>query len=294
MALGIPQCLIYYNALAYKSDNQASRQNTRFALLNLNKKIINMSIEIKPKIAILVLSVGNRKFNTFTLQSIQTYATKIGASLIVEKRVKLNFKILIKCKAMKFNRKNIECYIQKAISIYNALYEYDRVLLLDDSCLITNEAPSIFDIVPLNHIAAYPESEHIEYKSHKYDRDFIFKKRKITIDDYFNTGVLLVDSTNRDIFSPENVYKNLDLFESNYPDQAFFNYMINAKKVNMKSLSENWNYMTVIDYTDKSDRDLKNLPEAYLEDMCKQYFIHVTGYYKYRENIIEQIFKKLT
>jgi lipopolysaccharide biosynthesis glycosyltransferase len=179
------------------------------------------------------------------------------------------------------------------ITLYDALSKHDKVLLLDDSCLITKEAPNIFDLISKNALAAYPESERAEFLSHRHDRDFILKKRGIKIRQYFNTGVLLAHASTRELFSPRNIYRNIDLFQSSYPDQAYFNYIVNSRNIKVTALTENWNYIPISHYADNKNRKLSALPEGILEVLLKQNFIHITGYYKYRGRIIEQISDRL-
>ena len=242
----------------------------------------------KNNVAILVLSIGERQFNKITLNNIGEYAKKVGASLIVEKNTDLDFKTTLRCKIGQFRRNNIACYIQKMASIYNALNEFEKVLLLDDSCLVNSHADNLFDLVPEGYIAAYPESERSDLKAYSYDKDFLCKKRGVKIKNYYNTGVLLVDRHNKELFSPKCVYDNLDLFKSAYPSQAFFNYIVNSN-VNIHQLSEQWNFMPIIDYSDKLNRQLKALPKKYVDSLHEKFIIHVTGYYEHRGDIIEQI-----
>lgn len=240
------------------------------------------------KNVIVVLSINERPFNSITLNNIKSYSEKIGSDFIIVNKVKLDFWTNLCSSLFKFKRKGIKSYIQKMLSIYDCLNDYEKVLLLDDTCLVSAEAPNLFDLVPPQYIAAYPESEHVEFKSFYSDKEFIREKRGLTIEKYFNTGVLLVDRHNQSVFSPDNIFKNLDLFRGKYPDQGFFNYFAN-QDMKMFSLAEKWNFMPVIDYQDDKNRELKRLPDDYLETVEKQHIIHVTGFFKYRTNIIQSL-----
>lgn len=186
-------------------------------------------------------------------------------------------------------KKKIECYLQKMLSLYKALEKFDRVLLLDDSCLVSHTAPDIFEQVPRNQIGAFPESERADFRSYNYDKKFILKKKKININEYYNTGVLLVSKHQREIFSPRNLSKNLELFKSKYPDQAYFSYISAIEKTNVNKLHDEWNFMPVFDYSNDSNRQLTELPNDHLRLVRQKHIIHVTGYYKKRDKIIEQI-----
>lgn len=244
----------------------------------------------KARVAVLVISIGERPFSALTLSNIKAYADRIGAEFIVEREIAIPFWLAFKCKLMKFKRKNIECYLQKMLGINKALENFDRVLLLDDSCLVSDGAPDIFDMVPEEEIGAFPESDCVDFKAPSYDKNFILKKKGVSISGYYNTGVLIVSKGHKDMFSPESLSSNLPLFKSMYPDQAYFAYMVEVNGIKVHKISSDWNFMPVFDYSDNSNRELLNLPEEHLDIVKQKNIVHVTGYYKNREKIIEQIY----
>lgn len=244
----------------------------------------------KLKLAVLVISIGERPFSTLTLESIKAYADRIGADLLVERKTSIPLKLWLKCKFIKFKRERIECYLQKMIKIHDALEDFDRVLLLDDSCLVSSKAPNIFEEVSIDEIGAFPESECMEFKAPSYDKKFIFEKKNVSIDEYYNTGVLVVSKEQKELFSPQRLLTHLILFKSLYPDQAYFAYATHIMKTKVKKLSTKWNFMPVFDYSDNNNRRLVSLSEEHLKVVEQQNIVHVTGYYENRGKIIEQIY----
>lgn len=244
---------------------------------------------IKKKLAIIVLSLGYRPFSSETVPTIASYAEKINAELLLERGFSLDWKIRLRLKMARRGRGNLAAYVQKMISIGRALREFDRVLLLDDSCVINPRAPDIFSLVQLGSIAAYPESENPAWLAPKIDCKFIREKRGVEISEYFNTGVLLVDAAFQDVFSIGNVVAELDLFESSYPDQSYLNYMIKKRHIDVFKLSNKWNFMPIENYADSQKRDLASLPADFLQEVLVKNIVHVTGYYRNREKIIGQV-----
>lgn len=244
----------------------------------------------KLKLAVLVISIGERPFSTLTLKNIKAYADRIGADFLVERETSIPLKLWLKCKFIKFKRTKIECYLQKMIGIHEALEVFDRVLLLDDSCLVSSKAPNIFEKVSIDDIGAFPESECMEFRAPSYDKKFIFEKKNVSISEYYNTGVLIVSKGQKELFSPKNLLKHLTLFKSLYPDQAYFAYAVHITRTKVKKLSADWNFMPVFDYSKNNNRQLVSLPEEHLKVVEQKNIAHVTGYYKNREKIIEQVY----
>lgn len=241
------------------------------------------------KLAVLVVSIGKRPFTPLTLKNIRAYSERIGAAIIIERKVSIPFKLRVKCKLIKPKRKNIECYLQKMIGIYDTLEDYDRVLLLDDSCLVSRDAPNIFEKVPIEEIGAFSELECLDFKSPSYDKKFIFERKGVLISEYYNAGVLVVSKRQRELFSPKNLMDNLDLFEGLYPVQAYFAYIVHLSKAKIKRLSSDWNFIPVFNYADNDDRRLESLSIESLKVIARQNVVHVTGYYQNRHKIIAQI-----
>jgi len=241
------------------------------------------------KKAILTISIGNRHFTKYTFPSITAYSKKINSDLILHNSITIHSKILNEINKFNFQRKNILPYIQKIASIHALLDKYEKLLFLDDSCIISKKAEDIFSICPDFGISAYEESEHEEFKSHHFDRNFIYKRRNLQINKYFNAGVIIVNRDSKDIFSNKNILDNIDLFESKYPVQAYLNYAINNYNINTYSLEEEWNFMAIEEYAKYKNRKLNRLSKEYIKSILNNKIFHITGYYENRINIIKQL-----
>jgi hypothetical protein len=55
--------------------------------------------------AILVVSIGERTFRNRTLNTMRSYADRIGADLLIEREISIPFTLQLKCKLMRFKRK---------------------------------------------------------------------------------------------------------------------------------------------------------------------------------------------
>jgi len=244
---------------------------------------------VKTSNAILTISVGCRNFTKYTLPSIREYSERIKADFILHDTFSFNYELENAIKKIKPQRTNIRPYIQKIVSISNLLEKYKKVLLLDDTCIVSRKAKNIFFESKNYGISAYYESEHNDFNSHVIDKKFIFKRRNFKINNYFNTGVLVVNQNVKKIFDIEQILLNIDLFESKYPDQAYLNYLVEKNNIDCYPLQEEWNFMAIEEYKKEKNRKLKALPDEYVKSIENNNIFHITGYYQNRFNIIKQL-----
>jgi uncharacterized protein (UPF0276 family) len=178
--------------------------------------------------------------------------------------------------------------------IYKYLGIYDKVLWLDDTCLIKKNTKDLFKMIDNNNIAAFNEGKNIDLKSWKFDYEFIKKNMNFDINTnkYINSGVVVYNSSIRDYFSIENIIKHSKLLESIYPHQAFLNYIIQKNNLSLYLLDESFNSMFINSgYTfDEKYLSHLNINVTNIISDEKQ-IIHITGFYINRFDILSQIIK---
>lgn len=247
-------------------------------------------MNIRKKYGIIVISIGKRDFSNICIKTMQDYAKKLNADLIIKTSIPILVKVF-DWLLIKKSRDIISVYIYKILIIGQYLKHYKRVLLLDDSCIMNADAPNIFDTINGGFIGAYEEGKRSELKSFIKDKKYILRRRKYSISHYYNTGVIVADRKARSIFSLGKVLANIDLFCSAYPDQAYFAFVVNKMGVNIQGIDEEWNYTPHVCYEDTKNRELTKLPAELIKIASTKYIVHVTGYYTYRYSIIKQIYE---
>jgi len=111
--------------------------------------------------------------------------------------------------------------------IHDILESYDRVFYVDTDALIMPECPNIFNVVPQDTFGAFNEGVY-------FDRKY---------PDYFNTGVMVIPKSARDLFVlPASYRGDIDTFF----EQDFINDRIQAFKMNVFSLSHKFNKIDFI------------------------------------------------
>jgi len=163
-------------------------------------------------LAIVTVVIGKNyeRVASVSLPTIQAYADRIGAELIV-----------VRARAFP----GYQFYWEK-FQIAGLLEKYGRVLLLDADLVVRTTAPSIFDQVPAGVFAAFEEGKYFTDRVREMEKDGPFygimtqrpvAERGFT---YFNTGVVLADRTHRDAFELPLNPKGEPMSEQTYTNLA--------------------------------------------------------------------------
>jgi hypothetical protein len=250
------------------------------------------------KYLILTMSLGDsRNYINLTYPYLKRYADRCGADFLVLDNDNSDF-IQKKFQDISSGRKGGgNCYILKAYVIYHFLEKYEKVLWLDDTCIIKKHTDNLFDFVPAGSIGGYNEGEIESFRSWKYDKEFIAEHTQFYINErnYLNSGVVLYTRECRDLFSPESIYEHHELFQSKYPHQAFLNYSIQVNKIPLVLFDKKFNTLLVCCEYDKKGQRMKGC------DLCEEKIVldsgciyHITGFYNSRYELLERLNEMFT
>jgi hypothetical protein len=156
-------------------------------------------------------------------------------------------------------------YVIKCFAIYNALGSFERVALLDSTCVVQSQCADLFELVPATAVGGWDESTMTDFMSWKIDMRLAKEKRAIDLPVYLNTGVIVVSRGHRELFSPSKIIDNLDLFHGPYAEQLFINAMLAQNHTSVCKLNRAYNYVPIFDYADVSQRRLKTFDATELE-----------------------------
>jgi hypothetical protein len=218
--------------------------------------------------AIITLSIGEkREFTNQSHYTFKRYAEKIGVDFLVYDDIVIPSEYSsINCGR---TDKAHKVYVKKIIAIHETLKKYNRILYLDDSCYISEDCPNLFSFVPENFMAMHNEGA-LEFihgvwaESNKsvMNNNLPFIPRR----NYFNSGIILASSCHKDIFSSDFAAHETfrKLFECNFVDQTYLNYIVNAQKIPYITLGQLFSKMYVfnnnrVEYADRNWHDIVNL-----------------------------------
>lgn len=177
---------------------------------------------------VLTISIGEyyQEIAKFTLPSIKKYAKSIGADFI------------------NIEDENSEYITQKwnKFSIYNLLLKYKRILYLDIDCIIRDDTPNLFDIVPEGELGMFNEGKYSQRREFMNQASEYYKEPlKEWNGKFYNSGVMVISRSHRNIFKLPFGY---DFVET---DQPYINLRINNDKVKMFDLDPRFNRMSILD-----------------------------------------------
>ena len=179
------------------------------------------------KLAIATITCGAiyEEISKHTHPTIKSYAKKIGADFHVWNQ---------------FDGHAMPHY--QKLEISTLLETYERVLYIDTDIIVNPSAPSIFDHVPVDCFGAFDESPYQDRRIH-----FVPLMREMGLDpfswngEYYNTGVMVVSSAHRTIFSRPSVEFNI------FYEQSYLNVNIATQRPKMFKLHHQWNRMPYLD-----------------------------------------------
>jgi hypothetical protein len=171
----------------------------------------------------------------------------------------------------------------KVSIIHHFLSIYDKVLWLDDSCIVSPDTDNIFNKVTDGSIAAVKDKQ----KATKWNKAYIKLMTEIELDNdtFVNSGVVVYTKKMKEILSIKNIFKHKKLFESKYPHQAFLSYILHKNKIPIVLLNKKYNDL-YLHYKNGEIRTM--IDKEYIKKHTSSIF-HITGAWKNRSTVIKNI-----
>ena len=245
----------------------------------------------REKRAIVVVSIGDRPWLDASLSTIRPYAETCGADLVVERELPSVGLGRIPTMPDKPGRRNKAAYACKTYFAWQALSEgYDRVLMLDDTCCVAADAPSIFDATPKGHLGYTGTGVRHAEKSfaaiERLVRTGAMPAVPFDTRLYMNSAVLLYDKCHADALRPELINASASLLYSLYPHQTLTYYLSRLGRFEAFRLPKSFNSMPALHLRRWRRRYLWDV-RPYLKDT--EWIYHITGAYRFRERLIGQV-----
>ena len=196
------------------------------------------------KKAVVTLAIGNfyTKMGKITHPTLKAYADKIGADFIVIDDM---------------GERTLPHY--RKLDLGKLLKTYGRILYVDTDILIREDAPDLFDIVPIGKCGMLDEGRFTDRQANMENFITQFGLDPKTWDKkYYNTGVMLFDKSHKALFiEPPSEINNF--YEQSYINLEIFNF-----KIPMYGLTYKFNRMSCMDKITGEER-------------YDSYFMHYAG-----------------
>jgi hypothetical protein len=191
------------------------------------------NVFMNQKHAILTISIGNNR------KSISKYTKPLVAKYC--EKYSLDH-IFIEHNHQDIANNNVR--FNKPLFLYDYIHGYDRIILMDDTCLINPECENLFDLIPKKTIGALLESSYFDRIQAIKDIANIFNEKKYKDWVMINSGVLIVDKSHVEFLKFTNKrINNMINFNGTYMDQSLISYSINKLKLKITDIGEKYNFV---------------------------------------------------
>jgi hypothetical protein len=198
------------------------------------------------KLLVLTASIGDRPFSKYTIDSMQKYAKRIGA----EFKCVTEFQRDSRYDVIKFTGKRQSVFIDKLLLIQREIDQYDRIIWMDDTCVVAHDTPNLFKIVPYELFGAHNEGilswvTCAKSTIKRYENTSF--KDIITSQSYFNAGLMVISGAHRNLFDDDLIIqlgKNGHMYDA-YVDQTYLNLLVKNYNVPFFALPSIFNRMAV-------------------------------------------------
>jgi len=193
---------------------------------------------------VLTISIGDRPWFEHSSKSIRLYAEKIGADY--KELTKFDFDT--SKYDFKIGRGNNKSYLAKILAIQNELLTYDRIIFLDDTCVVARDCPDLFNVVPYNFFGAHNEGI-LDWVLADQQTIQLYEDNNlpnlINSQTYFNSGVMVLSRAHARVFSDEYIIKlgKAGHFNNGYVDQTYLNFAIKVLSIPYFALPCEFNKM---------------------------------------------------
>lgn len=244
--------------------------------------------------AVAVLSVGERPWAARNLPTIRRYAERCGADFHLVTEMPGSEEFPFPEMPDSPGRPHKRVYAAKSFVPWSLVRNqgYERVLMLDDTCIVSPEARNVFEIIPPNHCGFTKTNKDHAAISFAAIEAFVAAQGlpPVPLDHlkYMNSGMVLYDRRFIGAFNRKKIIAARDLLHARYPHQTLLYYLLAAGKVKMRRLPGEFNSLP-------RDREGNFLTEARTlpDEIAPADIYHVTGGFRHRQAIIEALAARL-
>lgn len=255
--------------------------------------VVNKDVQpLNTKNIVVTLATKGRDFLSHTKEELQRIAQAWGADFkiyydITEVMSEEQISIL---SSFKSKREHIINYFAKMMVINEAFKTHDRVLWLDDTCVVSPFTQNPFAVVPYTSFGGLVIKKEYGMNECKQDAEFILQRRGIeTADLYINTGVVLASAPHKHLFNFDTMMADMELFESFYPTQAYLIYKITTEQIPVYDVKTINHFMPcMLKYEDKLFMHTDSLRDHF-SVIASHSIVHFSGFHKKRDVLHKEL-----
>lgn len=189
-------------------------------------------------------------------------------------------------------RPNKRAYALKSYFAWRYLehHGYDKVLMVDDTCVIHPDSPNIFNEHPGADVVFTTTSKHHARRSHLHILATPLASHVgllVHHERYANSGVVIYDKQASHAFEPEEIVGAQELLTAKYPHQTLLYYLVEKHGLEVGLISKKWNRLPGLELAREDRAELRTVRDYV--DAENNYLMHFTGGYKHRGVLVEDL-----
>jgi len=253
-------------------------------------------VDEKRKRAIVIVSIGDRPWLPSVAEIASHYADRCNADLILETEAPSQDEFVLPELPDSPGRPHKRLYACKSFYAWKhlAVSGYRKVLVLDDTCCINAHTPDIFKKIGPGQvgytITGASDAQRSFDDIHRFQEAMGEPPVPADQDLYMNSGVLVYDHRMVDALAPHRIVAASELLMSRFPHQSLTYYLLRRAEVSMRKLEKKFNVVPAVNLDKEVRRDMTDMLPHLSRDT---YIYHITGMYRQRAQIIEQICEHL-
>ncbi len=239
-----------------------------------------------------MIAIGDRPWAAASARTFAQYARQVGADLhlVTEDPPLADFPLADL--ADRPGRRNKRAYAAKAFYAWKFLEPgaYDRVLVVDDSCLVRQGAGDLFELVPPGACGFTGTSAGHAEQSFEVIRQYC-EARGLALPvldpgQYMNTGVMLYDRAFREALGPDRICEAADLLFTPYPNQTLTYYLLQRAGAELFRMPKSYNTIPAMKLGPAA-RSLLDDISGFVSPDIQIY--HLTSAFRNRGALVEQL-----
>lgn len=238
---------------------------------------------------IVVLSLGRRPWVDLAYETIRLYAGLHGleSDLIREDRFEDFTPGPFRAGVGRHNKR---AYALKSFIpwYYISQLGYDRVIMVDDTCVFSPHSDNIFSISPFNSICYTGTSKSHAEESFDFIRTYDpeFPSEKFDPEHYGNSGLVVYSRPFIEAFSPDRIIAAQELLHARFPHQTLLYYLTKKSDIPVCVIPKTYNMIPLgSNRTSEDRRDWSVLPDFIRPE--EHFVIHFSNAFRNRESLIK-------
>lgn len=233
-------------------------------------------------------SIGRRRWASKCAETFRHFSRAHGISFFLETEFPSADEFPLPELPRRPGRDNKRAYACKTFLAWKYLKKgFDRVAIVDDTCVIRAGTPNFFELVPFGSCGYTRTSfEHAEESFQvieKFRSEHALEPIEFRPTLYMNSGFLVYDRTMQEALRPEEILFAKDLLFARFPHQTLTYYLLQRGKIPQFELPKVFNTMPAFSLSAEARKELSDIGPHFQAEV---FVYHLSAFYRHRAKLL--------